>query len=231
MRLGDALFDGCDRICARCECGKSRVGLLLASDLALLALVLFQRRLEGGELLLLVLQLRRDRPVFLGLERLDLPFPLDDEAQRDRLHAPRRETVADLIVQKRRELVAHEAVEHAARLLRVDEVVIDRARRFQSMTDRLGRDLVELDAVPAVLGKPQHRLQMPTDRLALAVGVGREIYPVGMRRFVGEALDDRLLPRGIDITRFVIFICRNAELLLRQVADVAARGVHLILPL
>ena len=231
VRLGDALFDGRHLVRSRRERGERRVGLFLAPDLALLSLVLFQRRLEGGELLLPILQFRRDRPVLLRLERLDLPLALDDEPQCNRLHTPRREPVADLIVQKRRELVAHKAVEHAARLLRVDEVIVDRARRLQGMADRLGRNFIELDAVLAVLGKPQHRLQVPADRLALAVRVGCKIYPVGVRRFVGEALDDRLLPRGIDVAGFIIFIGRDAELLLRQVADMSARGVHPIFPL
>ena len=99
------------------------------------------------------------------------------------------------------------------------------------MLHRLGRNFVEFDAVFAFGGKPQNRLQMPADRLAFTVGVGCEVNFVRALCFLGEALDDCLLAGGVDIARFIVFIRCDAELFLRQIADVPARGVHLIFPL
>ena len=226
----DRLFDGCDGVSARRQRGERGVRLLLVADLALFALVFFQRRLEGRELFRLVLQFDVYRPIFFRSERLNLPFALDDEPERDGLHAPRRKTVADLIVQKGRELVTHEAVEHAARLLRVHEVIVDRARVFEGSLHRLGRDLVELDAVFALRIQPEHRLQMPRNGFALAVGVGCEIYFIRLFGFLREAFDDRLLPGGIDVARLVVVVYGDAELFGRKIADMPARSVYLIFP-
>ena len=82
-------------------------------------------------------------PVFLGLEDLDLVFAVDDHAGRDRLHAPGGKAPADLAPQQRRELVADDAVENAARLLGVDQVLVDLARGGDALRDNLLRDLVE----------------------------------------------------------------------------------------
>ena len=59
---------------------------------------------------------------------LDLAFAVDDQLDRDRLHAPGREAAADFGPEQRRDLVAHQPVEDAARLLRVHAVHVDRVR-------------------------------------------------------------------------------------------------------
>jgi hypothetical protein len=74
-------------------------------------------------------ELRLDRPVLLGLERQDLALALADDPHGDRLHAPGRQPAPHLVPEERRQLVAHEPVEHAARLLRVVEV-LSRSRGF-----------------------------------------------------------------------------------------------------
>ena len=68
----------------------------------------------------LVGQVGVERPVFLRLEGLDLLFAVVDHAHGDGLHAARGEAAADLLPQKRAQLITHNTVEHAARLLRVD---------------------------------------------------------------------------------------------------------------
>ena len=74
------------------------------------------------------LEPRLDRPVLLGHEGADLALALADDAHRDRLHAPGREPAADLLPEERAELVADEPVEDAARLLRVEAVLVELAR-------------------------------------------------------------------------------------------------------
>ncbi len=76
-------------------------------------------------------------PVFLRLEGLNFLFAVVDHAHSDGLHAARGEAAADLLPQKRAQLIAHDAVEYAARLLRVDQVLVDGAR----LLDALGDDL------------------------------------------------------------------------------------------
>ena len=69
-----------------------------------------------------------DVPVLGGAELDPLALALDDEPRRDRLHAAGGEALHHLPPEHRRDLVAVEAVEDAARLLRVDEPVVDVAR-------------------------------------------------------------------------------------------------------
>ena len=76
---------------------------------------------------LLAGEVRVDGPVFFLLERLDFALAFDDQAQGDGLHASGGKTAADFVPKQRRNLIAHEAVEHAAGLLRVDQVA-DRYR-------------------------------------------------------------------------------------------------------
>src|SRR5262249_29321771 len=126
------------------------------------------RRLAGGEL-------SGQRPVLLGDERLDLTLTLDDDPHRDALDATGRETAAHLVPEQRADLVADEAVEDPARLLGVDLVPVDLARVLERVQDRLLRDLVEEDAAEGNLRVlRQLFLEVPADRLALAVGVGSE---------------------------------------------------------
>ena len=108
-----------------------------------------------------------------------LALALDDEPRRDRLHAAGREPRHDLLPEDRRDLVAVEPVEDAARLLRVDEALVDLAGLVERPLDRVARDLVEDHPAHGHL-RLQHLEQMPGDRLALAVLVRREQELVGV---------------------------------------------------
>ena len=89
-----------------------------------------------GKADLAVRQRGADRPVFDRHERAYLFLAFDDYARGDRLNAPRRQTVLHLFPEERAELVADDAVKQTARLLRVDDVHIYRARVFDSILDR-----------------------------------------------------------------------------------------------
>ena len=71
-----------------------------------------ERRLTG-------IQHGVNRPVLLRNEGADLHFALDDEPQRHRLDAPGGEAAPNFVPENRRNLVAHNAIEHAACLLRI----------------------------------------------------------------------------------------------------------------
>ena len=90
---------------------------------------------------------RLDRPVLAGREGVDLALALDDEPHGDGLHAAGGQAAADLAPEQRAERVADEAVDDPARLLGVDEVLVDAARVGERLADRRLGDLVEGHAV------------------------------------------------------------------------------------
>jgi hypothetical protein len=79
-----------------------------------------------------------------------------------------------------RDLVAVETVEDAARLLGLDEVVVDLARVGDGLEDRLLGDLVEDHPVDRDALRLELVEEVPGDRLALAVLVGGEVELVGV---------------------------------------------------
>ncbi len=192
-----------------------------------------ERRGLGGR------QVRVDGPVFLLLEGLDLALALDDQAQRDGLHAAGGEPAAHLVPQQRRDLIPDQAVENAASLLRVHQVLVDLARMQEGLLHRTLGDLVERnamegDAVAAFLllaaGAVFGELfrEMGGDGLALAVGVGRQVH--GRRRLRQLLqLGDHLLLAGNDhVIRLEVVLDVHAQDALGQVLHVAERGLDFV---
>ena len=110
-------------------------------------------------------------PVAGGHESDAFPFPVDDETGGHGLHAARRQFRHDLLPQHRGDLVAVEAVEDAASLLRVDEIGIELAGVGDRLGDGRRRDLVEDHAMGGHLGF-EFLQQVPRDGLTLAVTIG-----------------------------------------------------------
>ena len=138
---------------------KQLVDLLLVGKLALLAVAVIARGKAAG--LVHAAQEHVERPVFLRNKGLDLALALHDEARRDGLHASGGQAAPDLLPEQRAELIADDAVEHAARLLCVDKVIVDVARLCDALRDDLFRDLVEGHAVGLVVRQSQQHLQVP----------------------------------------------------------------------
>ncbi len=113
----------------------------------------------------------------------------------------------DLLPEHRRELVAVEAVEDAARLLGVDETPVELARVLDRLLDRRDGDLVEDHPLH---GHPrrEHLQQVPGDRLALAVLVGREVELA------------RLVEEGAELAHLVLFLAGDDVERLEVVLDV-----------
>ena len=131
------------------------------------------RALNGGGLL--GREIGVEGPVLLGAESLALLFALDDDPQRHRLHASGADAALDLLPEQRADLVADQPIEHAARLLGVKEIVIELARIVDCGLNGLFGDLVEQHAMNGGVGLAEPVGDVPRDRLALAVRVGREI--------------------------------------------------------
>ncbi len=179
-----------------------------------------------------------DVPVARGDEPHPLALPVDHEAGRDRLDAPRGEPRHDLLPEHGRDLEPVQPVEDAARLLRVDEALVDVARLVERAPDRVTRDLVEDHAANGHF-RLQHLAQVPRDRLSLAVLVRREQELVRVAELLLEVGDDALLVRVDDVVRIELAVDVHAELAVplplllrdvrrpvRQVADVADAGLH-----
>ena len=190
-------------------------------------------RLEG-----LRIEGREQVPPLGRAERHSLALPLDDEACRHRLDAAGREPGHDLLPEHRRDLVAVEAVEDAARLLRVDEPLVDLARVVQCGLDRRAGDLVE-DHSPDGNLRLQHLEQVPRDRLSFAVLVRREQELVGVGELLAQLRDGPLLVGVDDVQRLEAVLDVDAEArprlafvllrdlggAVREVANVADRGL------
>src|SRR3712207_5466374 len=98
------------------------------------------------------------------------------------------------------------------------------------MGDRLlhgvAGDLAELDAVDWLAAWDAGRLSdMPGDRLALAVGVGRQVDRIGRLDRLLERGDDLLFALGHLVDRYEPAVDIDAEIAFRQVAHVAHRGL------
>ena len=174
-------------------------------------------------------QQRVEQPVFLADEGLDLLLPVHHHAGGHGLHAPRGQALSDLAPEQRRELVAHDAVEDAARLLGVHEIPVDRAGMKDALGDDLLRDLVEGHAPGLFVRQVQQLLEMPGDRLALAVRVGREIDGPGAFGFLFELVDElRFFAHG-DVLRLEAVVYIHAHLALGKIPQMPHGRCNLII--
>ena len=87
-----------------------------------------------------------DGPIFLFLERADFALALNHHPKGDRLHPARGQPGADTLPQERRDAVADQSIEHAARLLRVHQLHVDLARLAERLEDGVPSDLRERHA-------------------------------------------------------------------------------------
>ena len=184
-----------------------------------------EQRAVGGD------EPHRDRPVLAGREASDLPLALHDEAHGDRLDSPGREARAHLAREERAQRVSHQAIDDPARLLRVDEVLVDLPRMGEGMQDGGLGDLAEGDPGELLRRKRCRLRHVPGNRLALAVEVGGQEDPV---RVPGRPLDGvDVLPRSLvrdHVLGREVVLHVHPELalpgVLGQVADVAVGGEH-----
>ena len=107
------------------------------------------------------LQMGIQRPVFLRNKRADLLLAVDHHAGRDRLDASGGQTAPHLLPKERRQLIADETVENAARLLGVDQIRVDIARVGDSLLHGFFCDFIEGHTLGALITEIQQLLQVP----------------------------------------------------------------------
>ncbi len=170
-------------------------------------------------------------PVFLRAERLDLALPLDDQAQRDRLHAPRALGPGELPPQHRREGEAEQVVERAPRQIGVDQGLIELAGLGHRLGHGLLGDRVEGDAGDLLgqrLPLRQQIAHVPADRLALAIRVGRQNEAGRALGRVGNLFEAALLVAIEFPLHRKVVLRLHAAILGRQIADMAIGSEDLV---
>ncbi len=130
------------------------------------------------EHLLPVLQPGLQIPVGAGPEGQARALPLHQQPHRYGLHPSGREAVGHLFPQQGREGVAHQAIQHTARLLGLHQVLVKVARVRQRPVDGLPGDLVEHQALHRNLGLEQLQ-QVPAYGFPLPIFIG------GQKKLVG----------------------------------------------
>ena len=117
---------------------------------------------------------RRTRTPVLGHPKAQaFLFTVHHQPQRDALHPARAQLGAHLLPEDGGQAVAEEPVQHAARLLRPDQSPVHLAGVGERLADGGAGDLVEGDP-PYGHPRFEHLHQVPADRFALAVLIGRE---------------------------------------------------------
>lgn len=118
---------------------------------------------------------RFDGPVLHRLERIDLALTLDEQSQRDCLHATGGDSLLYGLPENRACLVSDEAVEHSPRLLRVNLALIDLAGAGDGGLHRFLRYLVEKHALHRrAIFSSYLSGDVPCYRLALTVRIRRQ---------------------------------------------------------
>ncbi len=177
-------FDSRDREQRLLERGLERFGLGARADVEARDLLAVRADQAGGEgRIRFRSQMGDDRPVFARDELFDLELPVADDAQSDRLHPPRRARARQLAPQHRGEGEADQIVERAPRPIGVDQRVVDLARMAHRLQDRVLGHRIEHHAIDALVLEQllalENFMNVPRDRLALPVRVGRQDHAVG----------------------------------------------------
>jgi hypothetical protein len=202
-------------------------GGLLGLERERLAVDLVEPGVEG---LLVLEQVRRDGPVLLLHEGADLVLALANEPERHRLNAASREAGSDRLPEEGAHLVAHEPVQDAASLLRLDLPRVERSGGLERLLHGPLGDLAERDALEAVAvhGVAQLLRDVVRDRLALAVRVGRQDHGVRLLGLLLEVRDDLPLPSDGHVLGLEAVLDVDPELLGGQITDVPDRGGDLV---
>ena len=169
-----------------------------------------------------------DCPVFFCDKGFDLALALNDKAHGHALHTPGGEATAHLFPEQGREAIAHQAVEHAASLLGVDEAHIYLAGVSNGGLYSAWGDLVELDAVDrlAVLPSARHFAHVPRYGLAFAVGVCCQVNGTSGLHVPFEVLDGLALVAGYDVLGREAVLDIHAKGRLGEVANMAHAGLN-----
>ncbi len=177
-------FDRGDREERLLKRGLERFGLGARADVEPADLLAVGADQPGGEgRLRFGAQMGDDRPIFACNELFDLELSVADNTQGDRLHPARRARAWQLAPQDRGQGEADQIIERATRPVGVDQGLVDLARIAHRLLDRVLGHRVEHHAIDALVLEQllalENFMNVPGDRLALPVRVGRQDHAVG----------------------------------------------------
>ncbi len=197
---------------------------------------------RGDELASFALELRLQIPIDRGTKCPALFLALDDQTDGNALDTSGAESGLHFLPEQRRQGVAVQAVENTAAFLCANEILVHVRRVLEGLFHRVFRDLVEDDAAHGNL-RLEDLLQVPTDRLTLAVRVGgqqqfRRLFHrrLEMRHLLSLVRRDDVVRREvlIDIHTqpapvFVLDLLRHLGGRLREIANVAIARLDSVL--
>ena len=170
-----------------------------------------------------------DGPIFTRIECLNFHFAVNDEPQADRLHPPSRFRPRQATPEHGGELEAHKVIQGAAGQIGLNQFHIHLTRILHGFGDgglgdgvehHTGYGRVFFDR--AALG--ERLLQMPADRFALAVRVGREDQLIVVFEGIGNGLDVFFAGRA-NLPKHLKFILGiHRAIFGRQITHVTVRG-------
>ncbi len=170
-------------------------------------------------------------PVLIGHEGLDGPLPVAHQAQGYGLHPAGAEPRLDFLPEQGADLIAHQPVQDAARLLGLEAGPIQRHRVGQGFPDGLLGQLQEQDPVKLMVLLPQGLGDVPGDGLPFPVRVGGQVDLGDARRHFLQLLDDLGLTQDGDVFGLKVVLQVDPELMGRQVPDMAFAGEdHKLVP-
>ena len=172
---------------------------------------------------------RFNGPILAVVKGLDLLLALNNDAQANGLDTTCRARAGQFTPQNRRKIKAHKIVQRAACQISFHKRLIDLTRIFHRFGYSCFGDRIENDAANGrvfldgfALG--QGFLQMPADRFALAIRVGRENEFVVVFQRVRDGFDMFFAIIANFPLHLEIGICVDRSILWRQVTNMAVRG-------
>ena len=161
--------------------------------------------------------------IALAFESGNFAFALHNETHRYTLHTTGGQAGAHFVPQHGRKAETHQAIEHAARLLRIYQVEIDRTRMLNGVEDGRFRNFVEYNAARGGRIEFKDFRKVPRDGFSLAVLIGSQPNGFAFLGLCAQITNDFLLIVGNYIDGRKSFRVYT-EILFRQIADVSEAG-------
>ncbi len=223
---GFLLFNAVDDKGSRFQAREDVVRLFRAGDARLFSVDPDEACLEGRRQR--ALEERRDVPVFLSDKFPDFLFPVADDSHGNRLHAPGAQSSPHLVPENGADLISHQSVQDAPRLLGFVFVKVQLPGMAESGKHGVFRQVVEKDTVDILLAVDLFG-DMPGDGFTFTVGIGCEVNRVGRFRGLLQIRHDLLLAFQDLIGRLKIIFYVDPEFALGEILDVTHRGADVII--
>ena len=168
-----------------------------------------------------VLERCGNRPIFFADEIHDLLLAVAEDARGNGLNSARRKPLAYLCPKDRADLVPNQPVKHAARLLCIHKIHVDRTRGLHGLFYRAGCDFIEHDAALGVCVKLQNLRKVPGDCFSFHIRVGCKVDGLCVLCFLADAFQHIAPAAQRDVFGCKIMLDVHAELAFGQIAHMA----------